>query len=149
MQLPGRSSVGLVALLWIGSAASFAPNSVAHAQDSSKSVKCIDGVAAATAALCNAYHGGLASSSTEVHGFQYGVETPVDATNQASGKRQHDPITVPKGETGGSPQLLQANATNEVLHTVPGTVTPPAVVPCWNGQLPTLKTPCPARKKKK
>ena len=96
MRVPTRSSLGLVALLSIGSAATLTPNSIAHAQDTTKPVPCADGVAAATAALCTAYHGGLAASWTETRGFQQGVETPVDANNEASGKSQHAPITAPE-----------------------------------------------------
>jgi type VI secretion system secreted protein Hcp len=52
-------------------------------------------------------------------GFSYQVDAPRDkATGQASGKRQHHPISVVKKWNGASTQLFHALVTNEVLKTV-------------------------------
>jgi type VI secretion system secreted protein Hcp len=52
-------------------------------------------------------------------GFSYGVIVPRDvATGQASGKRQHQPVTVTKEWGASSPQLYAAAYTNEVLSQV-------------------------------
>jgi type VI secretion system secreted protein Hcp len=46
----------------------------------------------------------------------YGVETPIDAASgEASGKRQHQPVTIVKEVDQTSPQLFQALVTNETL----------------------------------
>jgi type VI secretion system secreted protein Hcp len=51
--------------------------------------------------------------------FHYEVGSPRDlATGQASGKRQHKPITVTTEWGAFSPQLFQALTTNEVLKKV-------------------------------
>jgi len=158
MHQTSRSRAGGFALVSIACVLILGPSSVAQGQDTTKSVMCADKVPAATAALCNAYHGGIAStpkgggssSTTEVTQFEFGVKAPLDNNTKASpGKRQHDPLTVSKPEGGASPQLLQSAATNEAVKTVPPGVTPPTVVPCWNGQPPTAKNPCPPRPKKK
>jgi len=52
-------------------------------------------------------------------GFSYGVKSPHDAaTGQASGKRQHKPLTIVKEWGVVSPQLFEALVTNEVLTSV-------------------------------
>lgn len=52
-------------------------------------------------------------------GFTYELTAPRDAaTGQASGKRQHAPVTLVKEWGAASPQLQQAAATNEVLDVV-------------------------------
>ncbi|HVN53727.1 MAG TPA: type VI secretion system tube protein TssD [Anaerolineaceae bacterium] len=52
-------------------------------------------------------------------GFSYGVSSPRDAANgQATGKRQHKPLTIYKEWGVISPQLFQALVTNEVLTNV-------------------------------
>lgn len=52
-------------------------------------------------------------------GFSYAVASPRDAaTGQASGKRQHGPVTFLKRWGAASPQIFQALATNEVLPSV-------------------------------
>jgi type VI secretion system secreted protein Hcp len=52
-------------------------------------------------------------------GFSYGVVSPHDlATGQASGKRQHKPITIFKEWGVVSVQLFEALVTNEVLKSV-------------------------------
>ncbi len=49
-------------------------------------------------------------------GFSYEVKSPRDAaTGQASGKRQHGPVTFTKEWGAASPQLFKALVTNEVL----------------------------------
>jgi type VI secretion system secreted protein Hcp len=46
----------------------------------------------------------------------YGVETPIDsASGEASGKRQHQPVTIVKEVDQTSPQLFQALVANETL----------------------------------
>jgi type VI secretion system secreted protein Hcp len=48
--------------------------------------------------------------------FNHEIKSPRDlATGQASGKRQHGPITFTKEWGASSPQLFQALVTNEVL----------------------------------
>lgn len=51
--------------------------------------------------------------------FSYGVKVARDqATGQASGKRQHDPVVITKMVGTASPQIFQALTTNEVLKSV-------------------------------
>lgn len=51
--------------------------------------------------------------------FTYGVKSPRDsASGQASGKRQHKPITFIKEWGASTPQLFQALVTNEQLKSV-------------------------------
>jgi len=51
--------------------------------------------------------------------LDYEVKSPRDsATGQASGKRQHLPLSVVKEWGAATPQLFQALVTNEVLETV-------------------------------
>jgi len=51
--------------------------------------------------------------------FLYQVGSPRDlATGQATGRRQHSPITFTKEWGAASPQLVQAAVTNEVLRSV-------------------------------
>ena len=51
--------------------------------------------------------------------FSYECVSPRDAnTGQASGKRQHRPVTFTKEWGASSPQIFQALVTNEVLKTV-------------------------------
>jgi type VI secretion system secreted protein Hcp len=51
--------------------------------------------------------------------FHYEVTSPRDAaTGQASGQRQHSPVTMVKEWGPSSPQLFKAAVTNEVLKTV-------------------------------
>ena len=65
-------------------------------------------------------------SPREVHrdkiaglGFSHEITSPRDAaTGQASGKRQHSPVTFAKEWGPASPQLFQALTTNEVLKSV-------------------------------
>jgi type VI secretion system secreted protein Hcp len=55
----------------------------------------------------------------EVAAFSVGLISPRDAaTGQASGKRQHKPISITKEVDESSPQLFQAATTNEVLKNV-------------------------------
>ena len=158
MHQTSRSRAGGIALVSIACALILGPSSVAQGQDTTKSVMCADEVPAATAAICNAYHGGIAStpkgggssSTTQVTQFQFGVKAPLDDSSKAStGKRQHGALTVTKEGSSASPQLLQSAATNETVNAVTPGVSPPTVVPCWNGQLATAKNPCPPRPKKK
>ena len=52
-------------------------------------------------------------------GFNYGVTVPHDqATGQASGKRQHEPVSITREWGASSPQFFAAAYTNEVLTTV-------------------------------
>ncbi len=52
-------------------------------------------------------------------GFNYEVQSPRDqATGQASGKRQHKPVTITKEWGAASPQIFQALVNNEVLTEV-------------------------------
>ena len=52
-------------------------------------------------------------------GFNYEITSPRDiASGQASGKRQHKPITFIKEWGASSPQIFQALTTNEVLKKV-------------------------------
>lgn len=54
-----------------------------------------------------------------VHEFSSEVEIPVDLqSGQASGRRQHHPISLMKRIDKASPKLLQALCTNEVLTEV-------------------------------
>ena len=51
--------------------------------------------------------------------FDYEVTSPRDAsTGQATGKRQHKPVTITKHWGAATPQLFQALVTNEVLKSV-------------------------------
>ena len=51
--------------------------------------------------------------------FFYQLSSPRDvATGQATGRRQHSPITFTKEWGAASPQLVQAAVTNEVLRSV-------------------------------
>jgi type VI secretion system secreted protein Hcp len=51
--------------------------------------------------------------------FLYELKAPRDAaTGQASGKRQHSPITMTKEWGPASPQIFQALVMNEVLESV-------------------------------
>ena len=51
--------------------------------------------------------------------FHYSVGSPRDAASgQASGKRQHQPVSFVKEWGAASPQLFQAAVTNEVLKSV-------------------------------
>jgi type VI secretion system secreted protein Hcp len=51
--------------------------------------------------------------------YSHQIQSPRDvATGQASGKRQHGPITVTKEWGPSSPQIFQALVTNEVLKSV-------------------------------
>jgi type VI secretion system secreted protein Hcp len=51
--------------------------------------------------------------------LDYELRTPRDAsTGQASGKRQHSPVSIVKEWGAASPQLFQALVNNEVLETV-------------------------------
>jgi type VI secretion system secreted protein Hcp len=55
----------------------------------------------------------------EVHSFQFGVQSPRDiASGQASGKRQHQSISIVKEWGASTPQLFQALVSNEVLDSV-------------------------------
>ena len=55
----------------------------------------------------------------EILAFSYAGQVPYDANSgQASGKRQHKPITITKEWGAASPQLLQACWKNEVLSEV-------------------------------
>lgn len=59
--------------------------------------------------------------SSKIAGLSYRHEitSPRDvATGQASGKRQHGPITITKEWGASSPQIFQALVTNEVLKSV-------------------------------
>jgi type VI secretion system secreted protein Hcp len=52
-------------------------------------------------------------------GFDYGVTVPHDAASgQASGKRQHHPVTITKAWGASSPQFYAAAYNNEVLTSV-------------------------------
>ncbi len=52
-------------------------------------------------------------------GFSYEVTSPRDpASGQASGKRQHKPLTIIKEWGASSPQIYQALVTNEALQSV-------------------------------
>jgi type VI secretion system secreted protein Hcp len=55
----------------------------------------------------------------EIDAFSYGAQAPRDvATGQASGKRQHSPITITKEWGASSPQLWQSCVSDEILHSV-------------------------------
>jgi type VI secretion system secreted protein Hcp len=59
--------------------------------------------------------------SNKIAGLSYNhsIKSPRDvSTGQASGKRQHGPITITKEWGPASPQLMQALCTNEVLRSV-------------------------------
>jgi type VI secretion system secreted protein Hcp len=52
-------------------------------------------------------------------GFSYAVQSPVEAgSGQATGKRQHKPVTVFKEWGGISPQLFEALVNHELLTSV-------------------------------
>jgi type VI secretion system secreted protein Hcp len=58
-------------------------------------------------------------SKIEGLAFEYEVKSPRDlTTGQASGKRQHQPITIVKEWGAATPQLFTACVTNEVLPEV-------------------------------
>ena len=58
-------------------------------------------------------------SGVEVHSFQFGVQSPVDAgSGHATGKRQHGTVTVVKEWGASTPQLFQALVADEVLDSV-------------------------------
>jgi type VI secretion system secreted protein Hcp len=51
--------------------------------------------------------------------YRHEIKSPRDvATGQASGKRQHGPITISKEWGAASPQIMQALVTNEVMKSV-------------------------------
>ena len=51
--------------------------------------------------------------------YSYTLKSPRDAaTGQASGKRQHQPVTITKEWGASSPQFFQACVSNEVLKSV-------------------------------
>ncbi len=51
--------------------------------------------------------------------FLYEIKAPRDvSTGQASGKRQHSPVTITKEWGAASPQIFQALVTNEILDPV-------------------------------
>jgi type VI secretion system secreted protein Hcp len=55
-------------------------------------------------------------SGSEVISFTWGTLAPRDAqSGQASGKRQHQPVTITKEQDASSPQLFQALLSNEAL----------------------------------
>lgn len=59
------------------------------------------------------------SDAIEGLAFEYSVVAPRDGTTgQASGKRQHRPVTFTKAWGAASPQLFQALCTNETLKSV-------------------------------
>ncbi len=63
--------------------------------------------------------GGPSSARITVRAFNYGLAIPHDAaTGQASGKRQHSPVSFVKAWSAASPQLYAALCTNEVLKSV-------------------------------
>jgi type VI secretion system secreted protein Hcp len=66
------------------------------------------------------FHGeGSRQGKIEGLAFHYEVTSPRDAASgQASGKRQHSPVTFVKQWGASSPQLLEAAVSNEVLNTV-------------------------------
>ena len=68
------------------------------------------------------FKGGVARNGSrwiEIVAFSAGVITPRDAsTGQASGKRQHKPISITKEVDEASPQIFRAATTNEVLKDV-------------------------------
>jgi type VI secretion system secreted protein Hcp len=60
-----------------------------------------------------------AADKIEALGVSYEVLSSHDlATGQASGKRQHKPVTITKEWGAATPQLFQALVTNEILKTV-------------------------------
>jgi len=60
-----------------------------------------------------------AADRIEALSVSYEVQSQHDlATGQASGKRQHKPLSITKEWGAASPQLFQALVTNEVLKTV-------------------------------
>jgi type VI secretion system secreted protein Hcp len=62
---------------------------------------------------------GKKSDRIPILGFSYGVQSPRDvSTGQASGKRQHRPVTIYKEWGVASPQLYEALVTNERLTSV-------------------------------
>lgn len=66
----------------------------------------------------------------EVHAFDIQVTTPYDAaTGQASGKRQHQPITIVKEVDQTSPKLWTALVTNETITSAVLKVWSSAAVP--------------------
>jgi len=63
--------------------------------------------------------GGKNRGKIPILGFSYGVLSPRDAgSGQATGKRQHKPLTVFKEWGVISPQLFESLVTNEVLPSV-------------------------------
>ena len=63
--------------------------------------------------------GGVNPARITALAFNYGVTTARDAASgQASGKRQHSPVSFVKEWDAASPQLFQACCTNEVLSSV-------------------------------
>ncbi len=58
------------------------------------------------------------SDGVEVHGFQFGVQAPVDSeSGGVVGKRRRQPVTI-RLVDAASPTLYQALATNEVFKSV-------------------------------
>ena len=63
--------------------------------------------------------GAVAAGKIKGLAFHYEVASPRDAASgQASGKRQHSPVSFVKTWGAASPQLFQAAVTNEVLDSV-------------------------------
>jgi type VI secretion system secreted protein Hcp len=74
-----------------------------------------------THGLGNGAEGAGSKAADKIAGVRFLAETisPRDAaTGQASGKRQHKPITITKEWGAASPQLFQALVDNEVLKSV-------------------------------
>lgn len=62
---------------------------------------------------------GKNAGTIDVVGFSFAETVPLDAASGlATGRRQHQPITVVKEWDAASPQFLQALVTNEVLSSV-------------------------------
>ncbi|MEP7104401.1 MAG: type VI secretion system tube protein TssD [Chloroflexota bacterium] len=58
-------------------------------------------------------------ADTTVLAYSYEIVSPRDAASgQATGKRQHKPISITKALGSNSPQYLNALATNETINTV-------------------------------
>jgi type VI secretion system Hcp family effector len=61
---------------------------------------------------------GRAKYTGSIQGFSMSVETPVDASGGAAGKRKHDPIIIHKEVDAGSNIFYSAVTSNEVFKTV-------------------------------
>jgi hypothetical protein len=119
------------------------------------SVACIDGASAASAALCSAYHGGLATITTRTPG---GSGNPDTGMSGVKGTATYDPIAVKKEIGGATPALFPPSTAGvatgltdkigggSIVNTPPPAPPPPCVK---DPKKPTAQRVCPPPEPKK